>query len=94
MSAKQLHSELLSTVRSEYEHNLSQQVYISTRAWEMVRAARGNVVNLINAAGDQVRDDATAITLSQKIFEQVVQLKSPPTQEALEFLKQEIREFF
>lgn len=94
MSAKQLHAELLSTVRSEYEHNLSQQVYISTRAWELVRAARGNVVNLINAAGDQVKEDATAITLSQKIFEQVVQLKSPPAQEALEFLKKEIRELF
>ncbi len=94
MSAKQLHNELLSSIRSEFEHNLSQQVYISSRAWELIRAARGNVVNLINAAADQVKDDATSVTLSQKVFEQVVQLKIPPTQEALEFLKEEVRELY
>ncbi len=94
MTAKQLHSELLSSIRAEFEHNLSQQVYVSSRAWELIRAARGNVINLINAAADQVRDDASAMTLSQKVFEQLVQLKSLPTQEALDSLKKEIRELY
>jgi acetoin utilization deacetylase AcuC-like enzyme len=94
MTAKQLHSELLSSIRAEFEHNLSQQVYISNEAWEKIRTARGNVINLVNTAANQVKEDATAITLSQKVFEQVVQLKSPPVQEALEFLKEEIRELY
>ena len=94
MNARQLHGELLSSIRSEYEHNLSQQVYISTEAWEKIKIARSNVINLINAAKDQVKEDATSITLSQKIFEQVLQLKSPPIQEALYFLKEEIRELY
>lgn len=94
MTAKQLHAELLSSIRAEFEHNLSQQVYISNDAWEKIRTARGNVINLVNTAADQVKADATAITLSQKVFEQVVQLKSPPVQEALEFLKEEIRELY
>ncbi len=94
MTAKQLHTELLSSIRAEFEHNLSQQVYISNEAWEMIRTARGNVINMINTAADQLKDDATAIILSQKIFEQVVQLKSPPVQEALELLKKEIKQFY
>jgi hypothetical protein len=94
MSAKQLYAELLSSIRAEYEHNLSQQVYISNEAWELIRNARANVIGLINAAVDQVKDDATSITLSQKVFEQVVQLKDPPVQEALDFLKNEIRELY
>ena len=94
MNARQLHGELLSSIRAEYEHNLSQQVYISTEAWEKIRTARSNVINLVNAANDQVKEDATAITLSQKIFEQVLQLKSPPIQEALDYLKEEIRELY
>ena len=93
MTAKQLQGELIASIRAEFEHNLSQQIYISSEAWEMIRSARGNVITMINTAADQVKEDATAITLSQKIFEQVVQLKSPPVQEALEFLKAEIREF-
>lgn len=94
MSAKQFHAELLASIRAEYEHNLSQQVYISNEAWEKVRNARGNVISLISAAADQVKEDATAITLSQKVFEQVVQLKAPPVQEALDFLKEELRRLY
>jgi hypothetical protein len=94
MSARQLHTELLASIRAEYEHNLSQQVYISNEAWEQVRNARANVIGLINTAVDQVKDDATAITLSQKVFEQVVQLKAPPVQEALDFLKEELRQLY
>ncbi len=94
MTAKQLHTELLSSIRAEFEHNLSQQVYISNEAWELIRTARGNVINMANTAADQLKDDATAITLSQKIFEQVVQLKSPPVQQALDFLKEEIKQFY
>ena len=93
MTAKQLQGELIASIRAEFEHNLSQQIYISSEAWEMIRTSRGNVITIINAAADQVKEDATAITLSQKIFEQTVQLKSPPVQEALEYLKAEVRNF-
>ncbi|MCK4747973.1 MAG: hypothetical protein KAT15_13075, partial [Bacteroidales bacterium] len=94
MTAKQLHTELLSSIRAEFEHNLSQQVYVSSEAWELIRTARGNIITMINTASDQVKDDATAMTLSQKIFEQAVQFKSPPVQQALEFLKEEIKQFY
>ena len=94
MTAAQLQSELLSAIRSEFEHNAAQQVYISSDAWEKIKIAKNNVISLINSAADQLKDDATSLTLSQKIFEQLVQLKSPPTSEALEFLKKEIELLF
>ncbi|MCK7540680.1 MAG: hypothetical protein MZV63_62230 [Marinilabiliales bacterium] len=40
---------MISNVRSEYEHNLSQQIYMSNEAWEMVKNARGTVVRMINS---------------------------------------------
>jgi hypothetical protein len=94
MTAKQLQAELISSIRAEFEHNLSQQVYISSEAWEMIRTTRGNIINMINSAADQVKPEATSIALSQKIFEHVVQLKTPPVQDTLEFLKSEIRELY
>lgn len=94
MTARQLQNELIASIRAEFEHNLSQQVYVSNEGWELIRTARSNVISLVNAAADQVKEDATALTLSQKIFEQVMQLKSSPVQEALEFLKAEIRELY
>jgi hypothetical protein len=93
ISARQMHNELLSSIRAEFEHNLSQQVYISSEAWELIKTARANLVTLINTAADQVKEDANALTLSQKIFELASELKSPPVSRALEFLKQEMRQF-
>ena len=94
MTAKQLQTELLSSIRAEFDHNVSQQVYISNEAWELIKSARGKVIHLINAAADKVKDQATALTLSQQIFEQAMELKSQPTSEAMEFLKKEMEQFF
>jgi hypothetical protein len=94
MTAKQLHSELLTSIRTEFDHNMSQQVYISNEAWKMIISARANVISLINIAGEQVKDEATALTLSQQIFEQAVQLTSPPITQAMEFLKKEMEQFY
>ena len=78
MTAKQLHSELLSSIRAEFDHNISQQVYISNEAWEHVTSARGKVIHLINTAADQVKDEATALILSQQIYEMTMEVKPQP----------------
>jgi len=94
MTAKQLHSELLISIRAEFDHNISQQVYISNEAWELIISARGKVINLINTAADQVKDEATALTLSQKIFEKAMELKAQPITEAMQYLKKEMEQLF
>jgi hypothetical protein len=94
MTAKQLHTELLGSIRAEFDHNVSQQIYISNEAWELIKSARGKVIHLINAAADKVKDEATALTLSQQIFERAMELKTQPTSEAMEFLKKELEQFF
>ena len=40
MSANDMQSQLLQTIRMEFEHNLSQQLYISNQAWEMVKTQK------------------------------------------------------
>ena len=94
MTAKQLHSELLSSIRAEFDHNISKQVYISNEAWELIISARGKVIHLINTAADQVKDEATALTLSQQIFEMTMELVIQPTKEAMKFLKKEMEQFY
>lgn len=94
MTAKQLHTELLSSIRAEFDHNISQQVYISNKAWDLIISARGKIIHLINTAADQVKEEATALTLSQQIFEMTSELVTPPTKEAIHFLKKEMEQFY
>jgi hypothetical protein len=94
MSVRQLHGELVATVRNEYEHNLSQQVYVSANAWEMVKNARAQIVRLINTSFENSNPTASAIELSKKIIENIGEYPKSPTQTAIDFIKAEIQDIF
>ena len=93
-TARQLQAELLGSIKSEYEHNMTQQTYVSNEAWDKVKMARNQVMNLINDAASEVKPDATGPTLGKLILERLTELKTPPTQVAINHLKQEVRTLF
>ncbi len=90
MSATQLHSALLTTIRSEFEHNLSQQIYMSPQAWEVVRNARSNMIKLINNEFEKLPKTATGLDFSKKLLESVMALEKEPTRAAIDYIKGEI----
>ncbi|MDD2279671.1 MAG: hypothetical protein PHD06_02000 [Bacteroidales bacterium] len=94
MTAQMLQSALLSNIRSEWEHNLSQQIYISPKAWGIIKNAKDNVVKLINTSSDNVEGKQPAFVLSKSILDGLVELDNHPTARAIDFLKKEVNEFF
>jgi len=90
MTATQLHSALLSTIRSEFEHNLSQQIYMSPQAWEVVRNARSNMIKIINGEFEKMPETATGMDFSRKLLESVMTLDKEPTRAAIDYIKGEI----
>ncbi len=90
----QLHAELLQTIRAEFEHNLSQQLYLSPEAWESVKNAKNYTVTLINNAAKDVEDGAPSIELSRTILNMTMGLEQPPTEKAIYELKREIQQIF
>jgi hypothetical protein len=94
MNSRQLHSELLTSIRNEYEHNLSQQVYMSVKSWEMVKNARAQMIKIINSAAEKTDPSLPALELNKKILENISDYSKSPTQVAIDFLKEEIRGLF
>lgn len=90
MTSSQLHSALLTTIRSEYEHNLSQQIYMSPQAWEVVKNARSNTIKAINSEAEKMPATATGIDLSRQLLGKVMELDKEPTRVAIEFIKAEV----
>jgi hypothetical protein len=90
MTASQLHSALLTTIRSEFEHNLSQQIYMSQQAWEVTRNARSNMIKIINSEAEKLTPDATGMSLSKQLLEKIMELDKEPTRVAIEFIKAEV----
>lgn len=94
LTVLQLQNELLNTIRTEFEHNLAQQTYISSSAWEMVKAAKNSMIKLVNESAVDFKADAKGMNLSKSIIENSLELKNSPVYAALEFLKKEVRELF
>jgi hypothetical protein len=94
MTAAQLQAELQNTVRHEYEHNLSQQTYVSSDAWKMVQMARNHILKIVNDSAGELKEGASAASLGKLILEKVMELKTPPSQVAIDFLKKEVQELF
>jgi spermidine/putrescine-binding protein len=90
MSAVQLHQALLTSIRSEFEHNLSQQIYMSPQAWEVVKNARSNLIKIINTEMEQLPRDSNGMAFSKKLLEKIMELDKEPTRVAIDFLKSEI----
>jgi len=93
-TCEQLHSELLQTIRAEFEHNLSQQLYVSVEAWNSVRNAKNYAVALINNAAKNMDNYAPAIDLSRKILDMKMELEQPVFEKAINELKREIQQIF
>ena len=91
MNASQLQSALVQSVRSEFEHNLSQQLYVSSKAWEMVRNAREEAIKRINTAAMKLPPDATSADLASLILINDIDAEQSVVKGALDVLKAEAR---
>jgi hypothetical protein len=94
LPAKMMQAELLKAIREEYDHNVAQQIFISPKAWEMVRNSKEETIKIINIAGGQMSDISMALDLSAKIFEITAEVGQLPTEITTEFLKRELQELF
>ncbi len=94
MTSQQLQGKLVSTIKEEYSHNISQQIYLSSEIWQYVRKAKENTVNMINTQAGKIDPNAPSITLSKAILEHLMEINETPAQVALEQLKKEVRTLF
>ncbi len=91
MRVSTLHTSLLSTIRDEYEHNMSQQLYLSDESWEFVKSAKEDVVRLINATASGHKSDDDASGFAQEIITNGFNSKDNPIDKALLSLKEDLR---
>jgi len=91
MNVHQLQILLLSNIRKEYEHNMSQQIYVSDNSWEAVKMAKENSIKIINTVADSIKKEAPAIELSKRIMSVIMQNENSPTDLAIRIIKNELR---
>lgn len=94
MSAKVFHTSLIDSIQQEYEHNLSQQVYVSNNSWEKVKHAKDETIRIVNLGMKNLKEDSTGLDLSQQIFQILTHVGKSPSIPAIAELKKEARKYF
>jgi hypothetical protein len=94
MTSREFHQLLLTEIRNEYNHNVSQQVYMSDSVWSLIKNAKEDLILSINDAAGEMSMESTSLDLSRKIFEKSINKQVDPIAHALTELKKEIQHTF
>ena len=87
-----LQGVMTKNIRDEWEHNLSQQVYVSEELWTRIREAKDEMVNLVNSAAVSLADTSDPTRLAASIFASAAD--HSPVDGALEAMHKELKEIF
>ncbi|MEN8885390.1 MAG: hypothetical protein ABF246_03285 [Winogradskyella sp.] len=85
-------SLLIESIQQEFEHNLSQQIYVSDACWDIIIAAKNTTIQHIRKA-NMLETTDTANKLREVILTDLMDTQSPSST-ALSFIKQEVSEMW
>ncbi len=71
-----LQLELLTTLRSEYDYNVTQQIYIDPKMWKAIGNLKDQNSFIINQLAATLPSEASGIELSKRILEYVASTES------------------
>ncbi len=94
LSAKEFQIILVKEIREEFNHNLSQQIYIDENTWVLVRKAVEDTINLINQSAMNLKEEAKGMDLTKTVFAEIMQNEVDSIKHALSQLKKEVSQFY
>lgn len=93
MTVEQLRLAFIADIREEFEHNISQQIYVSEKTWMSVSAARASIVSLVNDTAVQSHPKEPASELVSDLLENYSEGLHNPINQALDRLRNEVQLF-
>lgn len=91
MTTLELERVLLENVREEFEHNLSQQIYVSPEAWYMVVAARQSLIQLITSTASENKADGLYVEFATDLLKEFATVNDDPISNALNYIQKEAK---
>jgi hypothetical protein len=69
LSATELQNLMIQSIKTEFEYNVSQQLYVSAATWDGVKNLKEQNIFIINELASTLPQQATAVDLSKKIVQ-------------------------
>ncbi|MCQ2291587.1 MAG: hypothetical protein MJZ39_00290 [Bacteroidales bacterium] len=92
LSVPQEQNLLLTAIRSEFEHNLSQQIYISNEVWNDICNAKDDIIDIVNAVAEQIEDPMDGQSFAEALL--IAAAQKPVVNKAMASLKADVQRLF
>lgn len=94
ISLAELQVIVLNEIRSEYQHNITQQLYISTATWDVLKKLKDDTIAMVNNGVKSLPADASGVDLSRKVLQHMAGIENNPYDLTLDLIKKDIHQLF
>lgn len=81
---------LITAIENEFDHNISQQIYISDECWSVIKASKNATIQLIHKSSHEAE---SANNLREVVLNSLLE-KQAPSAAGLAFIKKEVGELW
>jgi hypothetical protein len=93
-NANELHSLIVDELRNEFQHNITQQIYVSSRAWAVIKHVKDDTLGIANNAFKSLPATASGLDLSKSILGYLSQLEDNPYEVGANMMRKDLEELF
>ncbi len=94
MNVLQLKHHFVASINAEYNHNVSQQIYVSPQLWTIIKVVKEQTIDLVNTSAEGIAPEKSGVELCKVIVNRLLDNQQQPNQKAIEFLKAEVQIYF
>jgi D-arabinose 5-phosphate isomerase GutQ len=94
MKVRELRGVLLMAINQEFEHNVSQQLYVSDTLWQIIRMARNNTLAMVTMTGQDIDPESDSEALADALLKLMDEQQITPLQTAIMAVRTEAGKLF
>jgi hypothetical protein len=83
---------LIKNIEQEFDHNLTQQIYVTSECWNLINAAKNATIHVIRQGAMHEKEN-TADQMREWLLRNFME-EVTPSQKALAYVKKEVSELF
>jgi len=94
MPLSHLQSLVLNEIRTEYQHNIAQQIYVKPATWNMVKNLKDDTLAMVNNAVKELPENSMGFQLSMLILNHMSEIEANPYELTQNLITKDMQELF
>lgn len=84
----------INEIKTEFQHNITQQLYIDAATWNVIRKLKDDTIAMINNAVQHLPAEVSGLDLSKMVLRHMSELAENPYELTIGLIKQDVHKMF